>query len=358
MSAGAGRWRLVVGVVGLLVSSLAFDVHAADGDGRGVFRRRVTTSDGVPLAMYRYAPPGGGKRWPPVLLVADLGMNREVFDLRGEGLAPYLRSVGRDVFVLEPRGHGGSGVPVDWRIRDIASRDLPAAIAAVQAARGALGERVDVVAHGFSGALVVAEAAGSISAQVRRVVTICAPALAEVPNAHAERVLQHGGRLSSLALDPAGAQLFDLLFARHGKFARGRLEALRRTAFSDLSKTAAAELLGWMREGDLELGDGTTVKSRFERYTRPTLTLLAVRDNWVHLEHGAPLRELAPRAKVSVNVLSQIQLLSEDYTHLSVLQGEHAAREVFPIVLRHLSASAPGTGGTAADVTDAGEKAR
>ncbi|MBX5482065.1 MAG: hypothetical protein IRZ16_09555 [Myxococcaceae bacterium] len=228
----------------------------------GVFRRRIVTSDGVPLALYRYQPAGGGHFAPPVLLIADVGFNREMFDLHGFGLAPWLRARGRDVFVLEPRGHGASGVPEGWHLADIARRDLPAAVAAIHAARGAADERIDIVAHGFSGALAIAAAAGPLAGDVGRVALLATPAVPEVPNRFAQAVLEAGGSFSTLPLDPAGAAIFELLFARHGRFSHGRLGELRRTALGDLSATAAHELLDWMRTGDLPLGGGDTVRGR------------------------------------------------------------------------------------------------
>ncbi|MBX5482066.1 MAG: hypothetical protein IRZ16_09560 [Myxococcaceae bacterium] len=67
------------------------------------------------------------------------------------------------------------------------------------------------------------------------------------------------------------------------------------------------------------------------------MSVLPLRDNWVHPEHGAPLRELATHAKVRLVVISEVDAYEEDYTHLSVLQGDAAPQEVFPLIATFLS---------------------
>ncbi|MHB8877272.1 MAG: hypothetical protein ACYC8T_26535, partial [Myxococcaceae bacterium] len=71
----------------------------AEDTAPGFFRRKVVSRDGVALALYRYVPAGGGVTRPPVLLVPELGLGRESFDLAGEGLARFLVAHGREVYV-------------------------------------------------------------------------------------------------------------------------------------------------------------------------------------------------------------------------------------------------------------------
>jgi pimeloyl-ACP methyl ester carboxylesterase len=274
-------------------------------------------------------PAGGGTRTPPVLLVPDFGFGRELFDLDRAGLAPFLRSRGRDVFVLV-RSAGAN----DRGLESFVTAELPAAFAEIAKLRGE--GPVDVVAHGYSGTLVLAATPSELRGRVRAVIALSTPAIAEVPNPVAERVLQQGGRLTALAGHKEGRGTLELLFARRGRFERGDLAELWSRGLLDLGPRTSSELLAWMRSGDLSLRDGSSVRARWQSYDRPTLLLLPIADNYAHPEYAAILRELAPRAKVALLPLNKVELLSEDYTHVSMLLGSGARKEVFEPILRFL----------------------
>lgn len=314
-------------VLMLLGSTLAF---AAPKE--RVFRRRVRACDGASLALSRYVPVGGGGGRAPVLVIPDLGMGREAFDLRSRGLAPFFQSEGREVFVAELRGQTRWPAPPRWRLKELVACDLPPVARAIAAVRPG---PIDLVVHGFSGALVLAAVPKELEGKVRRVVAISPAVAPEVPNRFVESLLRSGGRLSTFGTDPEGARVFELLFARGGAFGAGVLSELRDTGMRDLGRAAAADLLAWMKTGDLTLADGTTVQGRIARYDRPTLLLLPLRDNFSHPEFASPLRERS-RALVSVRVLSRLEYLTEDYSHVSVLHGVGAIAEVFRPALRFL----------------------
>jgi hypothetical protein len=291
-----------------------------------VFRRTLPAEEGGSATLFRYVPVGGGKVRAPVLLVPDFGFRRDVFDLDGRGLAPWLTARGFEVYVLEP----GAG----RELTDLVRRDLPAAVTAIRAHRTG---PVDLIAHGYAGTLALAASTRELKGEVGKVVALSTPVVPEIPNTLAEAVLARGGKLTRLSLDPAGAASFDLLFAKHGRFPGRVLTDLRATGVVDLGDEAAAELLGWMRSGDLSLGDGTSVKSRLAGYDRSTLQFLALRDNWAHPEFASPLRELAAGADVKLRTMSLLQYHAEDYTHLSLLQGEGAPSEVFEPIREFLT---------------------
>jgi len=299
------------------------------------FRRKVVTRDGVPLALYRHVPSGGGSRRPPVLLVPELGMGKDTFDLEGEGLAPFLAERGREVFVVELRGQGQSAAPRGWRLRELVSDDLPAVLEVIRALRPG---PVDVVAHGFSGSLVLAASVRELQGSIGKVVALSTPVEPEVPNELTATLLRQGGKFSLLAANPEGAKAFALLFALGGNFRPSRLAALRSQA-TDLGKAASADLLGWMESGDLALADGSTVRSRLTQYDRPTLLVVPLRDNFAHGEFATPLRDVS-RAKVSSRVLTRLELMAEDYSHLSMLHGTGARADVFAPALAFLDAPA------------------
>lgn len=296
--------------------------------------RKVATEDGVSLALYRYVPRGAPSLAPAVLVVPDLGFNHRAY----ESLAAFLRRAGRETFIAELAGQGASSHRAASGLEPFVSKDLPAIARAVQAVRPG---RFDVVVHGYSGALVLASAGGELAGSIRRVVAVNPAALAEVPNARVEALLARGGRFESLAWSAEGARTFELLFAHGGRFAPGERRMLRATVLSDLTPQVASGLLTWMRSGDLPLR-GASLLARLRAFRKPTLLLLPLRDNYAHPEFAEPLVALATHAPVRLTVLSRMDFLSEDYGHLSVLQGRGARREIFPRMLDFLEGGGNG----------------
>lgn len=305
-----------------------------------VARRKVVAPDGTPLALYRYAPAGkssGGG--PAVLLVPDLGFGRESFDLDGEGLAPYLSLRGRDTYVAELRGQGAAGAPAAWGLAEWAAVDLPAAVDAVRAAHPG---PVDLVVHGYGGGLALMVAPRELKGRVRRVIALSAAVAPEVPNPVVEALLVSGGQLSRTAMDGR----HELLFTRQGVFGVGRVSALRKSPPRDLGKAAATELLEWMRTGDVMI-NGALGRERLGELDLAVLAILPVLDNYAHSEFAAPLRELAPRARVQLRTLSKLYLHREDYSHLSMLHGKGAEADVFAPAVAFLDAPEPVSAGGA-----------
>lgn len=285
-----------------------------------IAHRRVVTDDGASVALYRYLPPGGAPSGSAVLLVGEVGFGRRLFDFGGEGLARWLALRGHVVYVAELRGQGlasaGLGLGA-W-----VSHDFPALRRAL--ANDGI-DVVDLVAHGWGGTLALAAAGRELP--VRRVVALATPVVAEVPSALAERFIGGGGRFGQLATSPQGADDFEVLFIMGSAVSRQALAGLRALGARDLHPRQAAEWLTWMRTGDLPLGDGTTVASRLRDYDRPTLMLLGLADGFAGPELCAPLRERS-KAHVTLRTFSRFDS-ADDFSHLTLLMGRAAEREVF-----------------------------
>jgi pimeloyl-ACP methyl ester carboxylesterase len=321
-------------LLGLLLAT-SLSAQAA-GPRPGRYVRTLKTPGGDTLTLARYVPLGGGEASPPVLLVADFGFDARAWDFEGRGLAPFLQAQGRDVFVLELRGHGRAKAKGGWGLTDVVAEDVPRALEAIAALRSG---PVDVVAQGFAGSLVLAASVKEAQGRLGRVVALSTPVEPSVPNPHVQALLERGGRLSTLALTPEGRRAFMLLYADGARLDARLLSRFRRVGLHNLGSRASSELLAWMQEGDVHLGqegEADTLKGRLAAYDRPTLLLLPLGEAVAHPEFASPLRELAPRAPVQVRILSQLELMEEDYTHLSVLHGQHAERDVWQPILSFL----------------------
>lgn len=310
----------------LLAAGLALLVTQTDVS---VSHRKVVAEDGAALALHRFLPPGGGALQPPVLLLADVGFGRPLYDLKQRGLARWLAARGRAVYVAELRGQGASSP--GHSLRSVVHLDLPAIAAAIRRERPG---PVDLVAHGYVGSLALAAAGREL--QVRRVVALQTPVLAEPPTELAAAFLSAGGRFSWLASSPEGYEIFTQLFAMGADADEAVLRGLAAST-RDLSRGVSAELLAWLEAGDLPLDDGTTVLGRLRGYTTPTLLLVALADGFAPSESCTPLRERT-KAKVEVRLFSRFTE-GDDFSHASLLLGARAPRHVFGAIEQFLGAS-------------------
>ena len=317
----------------MILLLLCAALGSAPAEGIAVSHRKVIASDGVALALYRYAPSSAIEGQRPVLLIPDLGMGRAAFDFQGNGLARWLARNGRLTYVAELRGQGRAA-GVSWTPAELVARDLPAIAAA-------LGDGpFDVVVHGWSGTLVLAASVEELKGRIGRVIALNTPAEFSTPSPLAEEVLRSGGKLGSLGFQAQGARTFELLFALGARIRPSQLAALRSAAFVDLGEAGAAGLLQWMKSKDLTLATGESVSARLRRYDRPTLLFLGLADGWANPELCGCLRDLSP-APLVLRTFSRFESVAEDYSHLSMLQGEGAPRDLFLPILKFLRQEPP-----------------
>ena len=303
----------------LLLFSTPVEVH--------VSHRRVVTADGASLALHRFLPPGKTSSLPAVLLLADVGFGRPLFDFKGTGLARWLAARGRVVYVAELRGQGASDS--GHSLRTVIHLDLPAISRAIAVDRPGA---IDLVAHGFIGSLAIAATTREL--QVRRVVALSTPVVQEQPTELARAFLSTGGRFTSLASSPEGFGMFEQLFAMGAVIDPAVMRGLAGST-RDLSWGVSSELLTWMETGDLPLDDGTSVVSRLRQSDRPTLLLLGLADGFTPAESCVPLRGLT-KGKVRIQMFSRV-VEGDDFAHASLLLGKRAPTMVFPVIERYLA---------------------
>jgi pimeloyl-ACP methyl ester carboxylesterase len=286
-----------------------------------VSHRGVRAHDGVTVGLVRYAlgPPEPEQR--RVLIVGELGFGRPLWD----GLARTLARRGWVVYVAQLRGQGGTMVP-GWHLRDWVTADFPAVVRAL-AEDGA--PKFALIAHGFGGALALASAARELKGRITRAVALSVPVEAQVSSRLVERYLKGGGQFSSFGTDPESVRLFQLMF--------GDGPVVRAAGVNDFGTLASSELLEWMRSGDLQLGDGTTVLERLRAYDVPTHVVLPADDGFAGSEMAAPLREIS-KAPVGMRALNRAEFVGEDYDHLSMVLGKHAGTDIWRGALKFLEA--------------------
>jgi pimeloyl-ACP methyl ester carboxylesterase len=324
------------------------------------------TSDGWLLALYRYRPEGGAGRdaaaggdlpdgtataREPVILCHGMLSNRFSLDLDEEhSLARFLRQAGFDVWVMELRGHGGSrravsgGIrPFDWTVDDYVRTDLPAVIDYVRRVTGAAA--VHWVGHSLGGMILYAACALDLGGDIRSAV------LGDVPSGFAEdRRVGWLGRLYVRLVPIVPPFLFipfvmvlgllspSLLLPKYGIRNRRTMLRIVANGIIDLGCTRVARqlvdlvLLRRFLSADRRID----YESGVERMRFPVLQLAAVSRRSPESVVRAII-ERAPSRHKSYVRLGQDEGFSSDYNHFTLLFGEQAPREVFPLVARFLT---------------------
>lgn len=337
--------RTAVRLLLAILLTLAFASPASAAQPwRRVERTGVRASDGVRIALYRYAPADGGRGDATVLLFPDVGMTHRAYDFEGRGLARYLQRRGVEVFVAEFRGGGWSDVPFGGcDFDDLVNGDGEAALAQVQARLRAAGLQRKVYLGGAGlGGTVAMVLAGRHPQQVRGVIGLQAAMTLDVPNeplAASMSLLDSAPRwidLAGLSAQPLFDRTwFELMLANDGSIHRERAERMRTRLLTTVSDRLAAQLASFMRRREILVG-GEDVRATIAAFRGPSLLVFAPRDNWIHPEFATPARDLLDRSQMKVRVLTRLESAAVDYGHLGMLLGSRAERDVFAPVLAFL----------------------
>ncbi len=310
-------------------------------------RHVAPTVDGWGLALYRYRPAADCRvTGEPVILCHGMLSNRFNFDLdETNSLARYLRRAGFDTWVMELRGHGrsrrlatGGNRPYDWTIDEYIRGDLPAAIDYVDRQTG--GRGVHWVGHSLGGMILYAACALGLTAAVRS--AVFTDTHAEFQSIRGRRRL---GRLYFRWIPIVPPFLFippvlvmaliapGMLLPRYGIRCRRTLLGIVANGLIGLGcSRVARHLLEVVERGRFVSADGTVdYEAGIERIHFPILQLAAACRRSPERVARA-LIERAPARVKEYRRLGRLEGFSEDYNHFTVLLGEHAPREVFPII--------------------------
>ncbi|MCA9623160.1 MAG: alpha/beta hydrolase [Myxococcales bacterium] len=307
--------------------------------------RLATTDDGLRLALhhYRARDPRGQE---PILCCHGLAANRLAFDLGEVSLARHLADRGYEVFVLELRGHGLSQRPAwGWSFDDYLTRDVPAAIAAVQARTGA--ERVHFIGHSMGGLLAYAHLArgrrdlksaitvGSsldysagtgfssllpFSGLLRRVPAVPVPLLARASGAFVGRWVTPYERFN---VWPSNCE--PALWRR-----------ICAEGFHPVSSPVMAQLASALGRGGLRSADGSRhYLSGLDGVDTPVLALAGSRDAQCPPHTARATIAKLPRAELAVFGTEAGH--ADEYGHWDLLMGRRVRDEVFPRILDFLA---------------------
>lgn len=310
----------------------------------------VETGDGHHVALHHRANPGR----PAVVLCHGISSNARFWDLApGRSLAEALWTAGYDVWNLDLRGHGDAvrgpedRQPRGWGIDDYGRSDLPAAFAAVRAATGQA--ELHYVGHSMGGMVLAVYLASHAEPGLASAVVVGSPLDFRdldplVATLFALAPL--GGAVGALPT-PAGARV--LALTRRDTFGRldevlhnpanvdPKAEALMlRTVVSPLWRGEVEQLRPAGRDGEFRGTDGAAYRDALRDVTVPMLFLAGRADHvaspdrvWTYYEAvGSPDKQFV--------VLSRANGMHGDYGHLDLGCGDHAADDVFPLIVSWL----------------------
>jgi cholesterol oxidase len=321
----------------------------------------LTAPDGVALRLLRYRGDGA-----PVLLIHGLGMSGRIFstDLIDTNLVEYLEEAGFDVWVLDHRTSVDLAASEgDVTADQVATLDLPTAVAAVRAATSA--NEIDVVAQGF-GALTLQMALVEGLRGVRSAVClqnglhVATPAMSRLKSGlHLPEVLRAMGKQSLTARVAHGgwqSRIFDTALRmlpveesctssvcrritfmygplyEHDQLDRATHDALHEL-FGVTSLSAFDQLARMVREGHAVTTEGTSYLRNLDRLALPITYIHGERNRCFLLESTQATFD----ALVAANGASLYRrVVVSEYGDLDCLIGKHAARDVYPLILDHL----------------------
>jgi len=312
--------------------------------------RELRARDGgwIRLTRYRGGPKG------PVVLVHDLGLSSRMFrsDTIDTNLLEYLYGHGYDVWLLDLRvSHELPASPMGANADEVAGLDFSVAVEAIRAMTGA--SDLQFVAHGFgSMTLFMAMLAGLrgvrsvVASQVATHPVVAADALERVQLAGQEGL---EGRLQEQLPDEVqegcssaschrATHLYGPLF-EHLQLSRATHETLHEL-FGLADTRTLAHLATIVRCGQVVRSDGSDAYlPHVGRLAVPTLFLHGG-ENAVYPPEGTR-RSFVQLSRSNGAGLYGRHVLP-DYGHLDCILGQHAVRDVYPLMLAHLERTAIG----------------
>lgn len=231
----------------------------------------------------------------PVLIVPGYGMNSFIFSFHPAGLSlvDYLAEAGFEVWRVDLRGQGASsgGSPM-YRLEDLATVDLDAAIRAVQERTRTGAARVDVIGASLGGTIMFLHAAldpdhaiGSmvaIGSPVRWVEVHPALALAFSSPELVEQIRFYGTRRVASLLLPVLASFAPWLLSvyMNAEITDVSRSAVMCQTVEDPNRHVNRQIAEWIRDKDLVVR-GVNVFEQLRSMTAPLLCVVALGDGIV-----------------------------------------------------------------------------
>ncbi len=312
-----------------------------------------TASDGHPVALHRIRPVGE-PRGRPVILCHGIACNRYFFDHHPErSFARALARDGRDVWILEMRGHGHSrranrlvtALRHKWHFDDYVFGDLPEAFRMVQERTGA--DRVDWIGHSMGGMVIYAYLMTHPGEDVGTVIALGSPTfidnrfwlwkIAAAIHPFVQFIPHYPVRMLAWAAAPFILALHPVMpnpFYASGNMRARDAARLFQNILDDVSGEEFRVGTGFIRNrGFRSATRKIDYSRRFDHVKRPLLVVAGQNDVLAPPRDVFAAYERAGTADKRYVNMSRRDGFSADYGHADLVLGKQALGEVLPHVV-------------------------
>ena len=317
----------------------------------------VATDDDHHVVLHHRANPGR----PAVVLCHGISSNSRFWDLAPDrSLAEALWTAGYDVWNLDLRGHGAArrgpeGKPQapGWSVDDYGTSDLPAVFAAVRAASGQ-GE-LHYVGHSMGGMVLAVYLASHPDPGLASAVVVGSPldfrdldplvatlfAMAPVGRAFGALPTPAGARVLAVTRRDTIGRLDEIL--HNPENVDRRTEALMlRTVVSPLWRGEVSQFRPMGKDVEFRgAAGGVPYREALAEVTVPMLFVAGRADHLVSPDRVWTYFEAVGSPDKQFVVASVANGMHGDYGHLDLGCGDHAADDVFPLIVSWLGTHPP-----------------
>lgn len=265
----------------------------------------------------------------------------------------YLARNGYDAWLLDLRGHGEARNPPggrslwgDWSVDDYATSDVPAAISFVRQATGA--PRVGYVGHSLGGIIGAIYASRSGDDQLTALIAVGSPVDFRDPDpifALTRQSFLLGGTLLPFVVTPTLARVLDataaalpflpeeLLYNPHN-MDRDAARRMMATVVSPLWRGEMSHFSRMMGEEAFQSADGTEdYTTAMARIHVPVLVIAGRADRVAPPDRVKAYADAVGSLDRRFVVAGLENGFQDDYGHLDLPLGDHAAEEIYPLIL-------------------------
>ncbi|HPQ67877.1 MAG TPA: alpha/beta fold hydrolase [bacterium] len=319
----------------------------------------ATTDDGWRLGLLHFPPTGKPLNTEPLVLCHGI-VTTSITYYQGDqyGLAPVLAALGYDVWLVNLRGRYPSDRPAanpdkayGWTIDDYINHDVPAVLTHVLEKTGA--RRVTWIGHSMGGMTLYAYQGTHRDARIARIIAIASPIrfadycdeLKDLARGLGQKFDKDSAlhlRIASRFYQPFSEKRFFesylLLVANLDNIEPVLWKRFVSDGVSDVSGGVVQQISACALDDTFKSVDGAIdYRREMSNIREPLLLLAGSMDKLGPATAVKPALDLVGSQDKTYREFGRANGQSVDYGHLDLVVGDHARREVDPVIIEWLA---------------------